>query len=146
MPSIGQSAIANILGAKTYTVEGGFNTQFNVNGTTVQKLATAIDAGWTSASPTTPTSMAASFAAEFSSYLAGPGLVFIYCVAQGIDDETQAWADSWNPIPAVHAYTVNAASIVSRIMACSPVQSNGALAISEAVADAFMTGFGQEVG
>lgn len=145
MPSPGASSIAATIGAKTYTVEGGFVTQFVNPSSFVTSLATAMDAGWTSATPTTATTMAAAFTAEFASY-AGNGRVFIDCVATGIDDETAAWVASWDSQASVHTYTVNAASIVSRIMACSPVQSAGAQALAEAAADAFMSGFGQEVG
>lgn len=146
MPSIGAAAIASTIGAKSYTVEGGYPTQFVSSGAFVVKLANAIHAGWTSASPTTPTSMAASFSAEFAGYLLGNGLLFVNCIASGIDDETAAWVASWQPIPAVHSYTVTAASMVSRMMACSPVVSNGSRALAEVVADAFMSGFGQETG
>ncbi|MCW8965371.1 MAG: hypothetical protein OQK82_01590, partial [Candidatus Pacearchaeota archaeon] len=123
------------------------NTQFVETYPTTQKLAAAIDAGWTSASPTTATTMAASFSAEFAGYLfPGIGQTFIYCIASGIDAEIAAWVASWDTLAQIHTYPPNAASIISRIMACSPVQSAGAQAIAEAVADAFMAGFGQEVG
>ena len=146
MPSIGQSAIATIL-AKPYTVEGGFNVQVNVNGVFVQKLANAIHAGWTSASPTTPTTMGASFNTEFSNYLfAGLGKVFVECIASGIDAEVAAWVASWDDINMIHTFTVSNASIYNRIMACSPYQSNGAKVFAQGAADAFMAGFGQEAG
>jgi len=146
VPSIGQSAIATIL-AKPYVVEGGFAVQNNVNGTFIQKLAAAVHAGWTSVSPETPTSMSVSFSTEFNNYLfAGIGLQYVNCIASGIDDEVNAWVASWNNVLLVHEYTVNAASIVSRIMACSPITSNGAQIFAEASAEAFMAGFGQEVG
>jgi hypothetical protein len=146
MPSPGQSAIATILGGKTYSVEGGFDTAFKKETPFIQTLASAMDSGWTSASPTTTTTMATTFASEFADYLAGQGLTFIDCIAVGIDQETAAWAASWDTQAQVHTYAVNAASIVSRIQGCSPLWSNGAKAISEAAADAFMSGFGQETG
>jgi hypothetical protein len=146
MPSTGATAIANVIGAKSYIVEGGFATLFINSGEFVLKLANAIHAGWTSVSPTTPTSMAASFALEFNGYLFGNGLLFINCVATSIDDEIATWVASWNVLTSVHDYTVNAASIVSRIMVCTPVVSYGTRALAEAVADAFMSGFGQEAG
>ena len=147
MPSTGSAAIAAVIGAKTYTVEGGFNTQFVEAYPTTQKLAAAIHAGWTSASPTTPTTMAASFTAEFAGYLLpGIGQAFFNCIASGIDAEIADWVASWAPVPQVHTYVPNAASIVSRIMACSPIQSAGTQALSEAAAEAFMAGFVQEVG
>ena len=146
MPSIGQAAIATIL-AKPYTVEGGFNVQINVNGTFVQKLASAIHAGWTSSSPTTPTSMVSSFNAEFTGYLIGGlGKTYVECIASGIDAEVNAWVASWDNIALVHTYTVNAASIVGRIMACSPYISTGTQICADASAEAFMVGFGQEAG
>ena len=115
MPSPGQSAIADIIGAKTYTVEGDFATQFNVDGTFVQKLSTALDSGWTSESPSTPTSMATAFTSELDGYLSGQGMQFLDCVAAGIDQETADWVLSWNSETQVHTYIVTAASIVSRI-------------------------------
>lgn len=145
MPSPGAASIAATIGAKAYTVEGGYATQFVDPSSFVTSLSVAMDAGWTSASPTTATAMAAAFSAEFSSY-SGNGRTFIDCVASGIDDEVAAWVASWDVDLQVHTYTVNAASIVSRIMACSPVQSAGAQALAEVAADAFMSGFGQEVG
>jgi len=144
MPSPGASAIASSIGTKSFTVEGGFATQFVSTGEFVVKLSNAIHSGWTSASPSTPTTMATSFATEFSTYLSGNGAVFVNCIASGIDAEIAAWAASWNG--SVHTFTVTAASIVSRIMACTPIVSNGAQALAEAVADAFMSGFGQEAG
>ncbi len=146
MPSPGSSSIAATIGAKTYTVEGGYNTQFIASSEYIQKLARALDVGWTSASPFVPTSMSAAFSGEFVGYLAGQGQLFVNCIASGIDQETAAWVSSWNPIAQVHTYVVNAGSIVGHIMGCSPVQSNGARALAEVCADAFMGGFGQEVG
>lgn len=146
MPSPGSRSIAASIGAKSYTVEGGYDTQFIESNEFIQKLAKALDAGWTSASPIMPTSMSAAFSAEFAGYLAGRGQVFVNCIASGIDQETAVWVASWNPIVQVHTYVVNAGSIVGRIMGCSLVQSNGARAMAEVCADAFVDGFGQEVG
>lgn len=146
MPSPGQDAIATTLGNKAYTVEGGFNTQFKKEKTFIQKLATAMDTGWTSAPPSTPTTMSGSFAAEFNAYLTGRGMLFVSCIASAIDTETTAWGNSWDSIAQVHHYTVSAANIVTSIQNCAPLWSNGAKAIAEAVADAFMSGFGQETG
>lgn len=146
MPSPGQSSIAGTLGAKTYTVDGGFDTQFNEQGTFVQKLATAIDSGWTCATPTTSTSMASAFDAELANYLAGQGKQFVDCIAAGIDTEIDAWVASWDTKLQIHTFVVSAAGIVSRIQACAPIWSAGAQAVAESAADAFMSGFGQEVG
>ena len=144
MPSIGAAAIANGIGAKAFTVEGGFATQFISTADFVVKIANAIHAGWTSSSPSTPTSMVASFATEFSGFLTGNGLAAGGCIASAIDDETTDWANSWNG--ATHSYVVSAASIVSRVAACSPVSSNGMTALAEVVASLCMSGFGQETG
>lgn len=146
MPSPGKSAIADIIGAKTYTVEGEFATQFNVDGTFVQKLSTALDSGWTSVSPSTTTSMATAFTSELDGYLSGQGKQFLDCVAAGIDQETADWVLSWNSETQIHGYTVTAASIVSHIKDCAPLWSSGAQAIAQVCADAFMSGFGQEAG
>lgn len=146
MPSPGQDAIATALGSKTYSVEGGFTTQFKKETTFIQKLATAMDAGWTSASPTTPTTMSNALNTEFTGYLVGQGLLFVGCIGSSIDAETTAWADSWDSTAQVHTYTVSAPKIVIGIQNCAPLWSNGAQAIAEAAADAFMSGFGQETG
>lgn len=144
MPSPGATAIAHSIGGKNYVVEGNFATGFTTGSPFVSKLATAMDTGWTSSSPSTSTSMDNAFASELGSFLQGAGLAFLNCVAQSIDAETTAWVNSWNG--AVHTFVVSAPSIVDRIMACAPVASHGVQALAEAVADAFMSGFGQETG
>lgn len=146
MASPGQEAIASKLGSKTYSVEGGFDTQFKTETTFIQKLATALHAGWTSAPPSTSTAMSTAFSSEFADYLTGQGMQFISCIASAIDTETTAWADSWDSTAQVHTYIVSAANIVTGIQNCAPLWSNGAKAIAEAAADAFMSGFGQETG
>lgn len=144
MPSPGTSAIAAILGAKSYTVEGNYTTNFDPQGEFVSKLATAMHTGWTSSSPSTGTSMSSAFSATFSGYLAGTGLLFINSIAQGIDEEIDAWVNSWNGSSHSHGVTQN--TITTRILALSPISSNGVQAITEVVAAAFMSGFGQEAG
>lgn len=146
MPTPGQSAIATFIDAKTFTVEGGFATQFNGDAPFVQKLATALDAGWTSASPMTPTTMAEHFDTEFNGYLTGQGLLFLGCIASAIDDETAAWAASWDSQAQVHTFAVSSVGIVGRIQECAPLWSNGAQAVAQVTADAFMSDFDQEAG
>lgn len=133
--------------AVPFTVEGGYPTQFVNNGADgkfIDKLANAIRNGWTCASPTTPSTFEAAFAAIFS--YTSNGAAFLEGIADGLDDEIDAWVASWNPTLGIHTYVVNAASIKSRIMAYSPVNSAGTNALAQAVADAFMAGFQQEVG
>lgn len=147
MPSPGYTAILNAFDGLTYSVEGGYNTSFNKNNSFIQDLASAIHNGWTSATPTTSTTMASKFAAQpFASYTGYS--IFIQKIAQGIDAEVNAWVASWVPPPgsATHTYVVNQASIYNRIMSASSVQSNGAKALAQKCAQIFASNFGQEVG
>lgn len=146
MPSPGADAIAATIGAKAFVVEGGLDAKFAANGELVQRLAEAVDAGWTSATPTTPTSMGAAFDGVLGDYVAGRGRQYIDCIADGIDQETADWVASWDTQAQAHTYVVNAASIVGRIQACAPLWSAGAQALAEAAAEAFMSGFVQEGG
>ncbi len=170
MPSLKQSDIATELGKKTYTAyttaEGvAVKTQFNTKGEFVQKLATALNKGWTCAPPSTPTTMETEVTREFSldtdlPYLTGIGASLVKCIAIAIDNETSDWADSWSSETGTHTYVVSASNIVTGIKGCTklatedpeaeppvpPFWSNGAKAVAEAVADAFMSGFGQETG
>ncbi|MDH5179758.1 MAG: hypothetical protein OEZ39_07465 [Gammaproteobacteria bacterium] len=144
MPSPGTSALAAMLGVKSYTVEGNYTTNFNPGGEFVSKLAAAMHTGWTSSSPATGTTMTGAFGAAFNGYLAGTGLLFMNSIAQGIDEDIAAWAASWDGNS--HGYVVSVSSLMTRILALSPILSNGVQAITEAVATAFMSGFGQETG
>lgn len=146
MPSPGRQAIADFIGNKTYTVEGGFDTKFNASGTFVQSLAMAMDTGWTSATPTTITTMQATFSNELNGYLSGNGLQVIMCIAQAIDTETASWANSWDAIQSVHTYTPTVASIIATTQGCAPIWSQGAQAITTAAAEAFINWFEQEAG
>ena len=146
MPSPGAGAIAEQIGAKKYTVEGGFSVEFSESGEFILKLANAMNAGWTSSSPLLSTSMSVAFSGEFAGYLVGRGSVFVNCIARGIDQETAIWVASWDVRAQMHRYVVNAGSITGHIMGCSPVRSNGAHALAEACARVFAAGFGQEVG
>lgn len=143
MPSPGPAALRTAL-AVPVTVESGQTTQFSENGLFVGQLAAAMDAGWTCATPTTPSTFTSAFDAAFP-HITG-GALFLQCIASGLDDEVMAWVASWDSDVGIHTYTVNAASIYSRIMGCSPVNSAGTRALAQAVADAFMLGFGQETG
>lgn len=146
MPTIGASAIADIIGAKTFDVDGE-TVQFNASGDTAQGVGAAINAGWTCAAPVVPSTMAVAFAAQFAN-IVGQGLAFLMAIANGIDAEIALWVASYVPPPGpgTHAYVVSAAGIVSLIQASSPLWSAGAQALAEAAADAFMSGFQQEVG
>lgn len=151
MPSTGVTAIRAVLGAKTFSLPWNNTTYpagFNVNGQNTIKVATAMHAGWTCATPTTPSAFAAAFVAQYAGYFTGSGngYLFTNCIATGLDAEVAAWVASWTTPANVHTYVVNAASITARIMACAPINTPGAVAMAEAVASAFMAGFGQEVG
>lgn len=146
MPSPGQQSIATNIGDVPYSVEGGFETEIKQASMVVQKLATGIDSGWTSTSPSTVTTMAATIPAAFAGFVID-GLEFLTAIGTGIDAETALWAESWNPTSATHLYVPSSASIMEKIQAASPtVWSEGAQALAAAATSAFLSSFEQEVG
>lgn len=145
MPSPGQTEIAKSLSEIAYTVEGGFDVEFKLLGDLVQALSTALDTGWTSAVPSTITTMATAIPAEFAS-VAGNGLTYLTALGTGIDGEVTKWAASLNTVTTLHTYAPTAAAIVIAILAASPVQSVGAISLANAVADIFIADFKQEEG
>lgn len=146
MPSPGTAVIASAIGDVAYTVEGGFDTEIKQESMVVQKLATGMHNGWTSATPTTVSTMAATIPAAFSGFVVD-GLEFLTAIGTGIDAETTTWAASWNSTSATHAYSPASASIMASIKAASPtVWSAGAQALAQAATDAFLANFEQEVG
>lgn len=146
MPSPGQQFIATNIGDVPYSVEGGFETEIKQDSMVVQKLATGMDNGWTSASPSTVTTMAATIPAAFSGFVID-GLEFLTAIGTGIDAETALWAASWNSTSAKHLYAPASASIMAKIQAASPtVWSAGAQALATAATNAFLANFEQEVG
>ncbi len=146
MPTIGKSAIAQKIAAKSFEVENtGATVQYQEDVDFVQRLANAIHTGWTSLTPVTPTAMLTSFASVFADYT-GQGRAMLDAIATGIDQESSAWAASWNPTLAKHLYAPSAATIKSKILAASPFQSNAVTALAEATSEAYMSGFKQEEG
>lgn len=146
MPSLGQQSIAANIGDVPYSVEGGFETEIKQASMVVQKLATGMDTGWTSASPSTVTTMATTIPAAFNSFVID-GLEFLTAIGTGIDAETALWAASWNSTSATHLYIPSSASIMAKIQAASPtVWSAGAQALAQAATNAFLASFEQEVG
>lgn len=146
MPSPGTSAIEDAIAGTSFEVEGTTTvTEFKAGSILVVQLGKAIDAGWTSASPANPTTMAASFAATFTN-LVGSGLAAINAIASGIDQEVALWVASFNPLTGLHTYAPTAAAIKSKILAASPVSSSGVSALAQAVADAFTSSFDPLVG
>lgn len=146
MPSPGTSAIEDAIAGTSFEVEGTTTvTEFKAGSILVVQLGKAIDAGWTSTSPALATSMVLSFALEFKN-LAGPGLASMNAIASGIDQETARWVASYNPLTSLHTYAPTAAAIKSKIIAASPVSSNGINALAQAVADAFIDGFDPTAG
>jgi hypothetical protein len=145
MPSPGITALKTSL-AIPLNVEGGFSTSIVLNGTTNVSLATGIHNGWGTIYPTTLTTMESTIISAFGGYVDGVylGSQFLVCCGRGVDLEIADWVASWDTT--IHTYTVSAASIYSRIMLCSPINSNSANALAQAIADAFMTGFIQEGG
>lgn len=129
------------------TSETPVNTQMSSSGTTVTSLASAMDTGWTCASPTTPSTFETAFSAEFS-YLSagGGGSGYLTCLAQALDAEVDLWVASWDTELGIHTYAPSASSIVSTAIGCSAAQSNAVDSFTQAVADTFVAYFVQEVG
>lgn len=145
MPSPGKASIEKELANLPYTVEGGFPVKFIQSGSLVQNLSTALDTGWTSASPAVITTMATAITNQFSN-TSGQGLAFVIALGTGIDVEVSKWAASYKPIPNVHTYAPTATAIVAAILAVSPIQSAGIIVLANAVATIFIDNFEQEVG
>lgn len=146
MPSPGASTLASQIAPLTFVVEGGFETTLQSGWHTATRVARAMHNGWTCASPTTPSTMTASFASEFADIRSSIGPGYLHAIGIGIDAEIQQWVASWQHEPHIHAYVPSAASIYSRIMAASPWDSAAIRALSQRVADVFMASFVQEVG
>lgn len=146
MPSPGAASIASAIGNVNYSVEGGFATQIKQQSWVVQTLANGMHSGWTSASPSTVTTMAATIPAAFAGTVTS-GLEFLTAIGTGIDAETALWAASWNATSVKHLYTPASASIMAAIEAASPtVWSAGAQALAQAATNAFLASFEQEAG
>lgn len=145
MPSPGKTAIEKELAKLTYTVEGGFPVKFIQSGYLVQNLSTALNTGWTSASPTTITTMATAISQQFNTFR-GQGLTFVIALGTGIDTETAKWAASFKPLPNIHSYAPTVQSTIAAILAASPIQSAGIIALTNAVATLFIDNFEQEIG
>ena len=149
MPSPGITTLKSEL-AVPFTV-GGYATQIVLNGQFDTRLATAMHNGWTCATPTTPSQMEVNVITEFGSYVGisgsfGTGWQHLLCLGRGIDQEIDAWVASWNTTLGIHTFTVSAASIYGRIVACYPWNAPGPDAVAHAVANAFTTYFEQEIG
>ncbi len=146
MPSPGSAALAGQIAPLSFTVEGGFDTTLQHNWSTASRIGIALHSGWTCASPTTASTMTASFVAEFSDIRSSVGPGYLHAIGIGIDTETTLWAESWRPEPQIHTYAPTATTIYSQIMAASPWDSAAIRALSQRVADVFMANFVQEVG
>ena len=147
MPSPGISTLKSDL-AFSYTVEGGFSTQIILDSETDVRLATGINNGWGSPYPTTPTTMEIAILAAFGGYVlpTGGGYQNLRAIGLGIDEEIAAWIASWDSIGMVHTYTVNPASIESRIISHYTINSNATAALALNVAQTFCNYFIQEGG
>lgn len=145
MPSPGASSIASAIGTVSYTVEGGFDTEIKEGSMVVQKLAAGMHTGWTSATPSAVSTMAATIPAAFSGFVVD-GLGFLTAIGTGIDAETTKWAASWNASSAKHLYVPNSASIMAAIQGASPLWSAACTALAQAATDAFLADFVQEGG
>ena len=148
MPSPGQETLATDLGSASYSMTHNGETltiSFNSDGDTIQRLATAMDSGWTITSPTSPTSFESTFNTEFSDIL-GQGKTFMDCIATALDTEVDVWIASWDTNSQTHTYVPSASTIKGNITSCSPVSSAGVEALAQKVADTFISYFEQEVG
>lgn len=153
MPSPGVATIKAALVGTTFTVDQtiGDTTEsltcsFTEDAPVVNKLAAGIDSGWTSASPTTISTMAAAISTEFAYLGSAPGVVYLVAIGTAIDTETTAWAASWNAQAATHAYAPQKAAAMATYKAAVPAISAGMEALAEAAIDAFLADFGQEAG
>ncbi len=147
MPSPSASVLRTEL-AVPFTVEGGFNTNIVLGGEFNTRMASGMDTGWTSATPTTPSSFQSAILAAFSGYTlgAGQGLNWITCIGTELDAEVDLWIASWQVIPMVHTYVPSAGSIIGRIQSCELFTSNARTALDQTIADTFIKYFEQEVG
>jgi hypothetical protein len=146
MPSPGASMLASQIAPLTFTVEGGFETTLQSGWHTASRIASAMDTGWTCASPVTPSTMTGSFASEFADIRSSIGPGYLHAIGIGIDAEIQQWVASWQHEPHIHAYAPSASAIYRQIMAASPWDSAAIRALSQRVADVFIANFVQEVG
>ena len=87
MPSPGVATIKAALVGTTFTVDQtiGDTTEsltcsFTEDAPVVNKLAAGIDSGWTSASPTTISTMAAAISTEFAYLGSAPGVVYLVAI------------------------------------------------------------------
>jgi len=145
MPSPGVADLKSALAAETFLV-GAATVSFDADGEMITKLATAIDAGWTSSYPSTPTTMAAAFAAELAGYASGDGLAFLNSIASAIDADVALWVASYVAVTGLHSYVVNATAITAATLSSSPVSSPGVIALATAAGNAFAAEFVQEEG
>lgn len=145
MPTPGAEALETAITGFTITVADGVTTEFKA-GPVSAALAEGMDAGWTCATPTTVSTMAATIGTAFADIAAGQGLASMVAIGTAIDAETAAWASSWNSTAQVHSYAPDADTISAAAVAASPVKSPGFTALAEAVAAAFVANFVQEVG
>lgn len=152
MPSPGYENILNSLATTSFTPEGTATPiYFNPAADTIKKIASALDAGWTSSYPATPTTMVTAFTAEFAGFFTLEGALgqnFIMALAQGIDTDIALWVASYVPPPGsgTHTYIVTAITINAQIALLSPLISNGSTALINSISDIFGNNFGQEVG
>ncbi|MAK91980.1 MAG: hypothetical protein CMI13_12190 [Oleibacter sp.] len=142
MPSPGFVELGDRLAPITYRISG-FDVEIRQH-SLILRLARAMHAGWTSASPTTTTTMRAAMLQEFSDFSGGYGTRLFEAIGIGIDGETAQWAGSWNST--THTYTVNMAETYTKIMAAMPIDTEATRAIANKAAQVFWLFFEAEVG
>jgi hypothetical protein len=153
MPSPGASDIKDALNAATFsvtqTVAGETKTidcGFADDAPVVVGLAAAIDAGWTSSSPATTTTMTATITAQFPNLASAPGLAYLVAIGIAIDAETALWVASWNSTSAKHMYAPSKATTYAKYLAAVTNQYPGVNALANAAIDTFIAEFDPAAG
>ena len=109
---------------------------------TVESIATAMHGGWTSASPASPTTMTATFTAEFEKWIQpGKGLSSMIAIGAGIDAEVAKWIASFDPVTGTHKYALTAKVLKDSMLSGSLIDSGAMDAVSETCAEAFVAEF-----
>lgn len=153
MPSPGAESIKSSLLETSYTLEqtvaGETRTltcQFADDAPVIDKLSAAMDTGWTSASPSASTTMAAAITSEFS-YLSGaPGLPFLVAIGTGIDTEVAKWVASWNPQSGIHTYAPQASAAFAVFVSSTSQRLVSMDALADTAINAFFDDFDQATG
>lgn len=146
MPSPGTNTLKNDLGDIAFVINGKHSTVIKKTSSTITGLSIALNNGWTSATPSTLTTMANSFNLQFARKLVGDGLLFMNAIAAGIDKEVGLWVASYDPITTLHKYIPESDDLEKSIQALSPLDSDGSKALIKKVSKVFIDHFDGAVG